>query len=528
MSEEQDNIPAGWIKTPLKEIIPSSGVFCDGDWVESKDQDPNGDVRLIQLADIGDGKFINKSDRYLTKNKARELNCTFLETDDLLIARMPDPLGRACVFPLEGYEKYVTVVDVCMIRVAEEFFAKKFLMYLINSPTIRKLIDIYKSGSTRKRISRGNLAKVFLPIPPLAEQHRIVDKIEELFSDLDDGIASLKKAQQQLKVYRQAVLKWAFEGKLTAQWREEQKRQGKLESAETLLAQIKAEREQRYHQELAQWQANVETWEAHGKVGKKPGKPNKLKEVEPLTVEDISELSELPKEWKWIRLGHVFRVCVGSTPSRKEGTYWGGDVHWVSSGEVAFCKIFSTRETITQLGLQNCSTEVHPPGTVMLGMIGEGKTRGQSAILMTSAAHNQNTAAIRVSETGCSSELLYYYFYYQYQKTREIGSGNNQKALNKDRVEHLTYPLCYVKGQLEIIQEIESRLSICDSFDATIAENLDRAEALRQSILKQAFEGKLVPQDPNDEPASVLLERIRASKAAQAEDNKQTKRKQSL
>ena len=107
MSEEQDNIPAGWIKTPLKEIIPSSGVFCDGDWVESKDQDPNGDVRLIQLADIGDGKFINKSDRYLTKNKARELNCTFLETDDLLIARMPDPLGRACVFPLGTSIKYV-------------------------------------------------------------------------------------------------------------------------------------------------------------------------------------------------------------------------------------------------------------------------------------------------------------------------------------------------------------------------------------------------------------------------------------
>ena len=89
-------------------------------------------------------------------------------------------------------------------------------------------------------------------------------------------------------------------------------------------------------------------------------------------------------------------------------------------------------------------------------------------------------------------------------------------------------PYCSPLEQLQIVEEIESRLSICDSLEATIADNLDRAEALRQSILKQAFEGKLVPQDPNDEPASVLLERIRISNAAQAQDKKQTKRKQSL
>lgn len=390
---------------------------------------------------------------------------------------------------------------------------RKYLFYFFTQKAFRRDAQQHMTGSAGQlRVPKTYFEQIFIPLPPLSEQHRIVEKIEELFSDLDKGIESLKTTQQQLKIYRQAVLKWAFEGRLTAQWREEKKQQGELKSAEELLEQIKAEREKRYQQQLQDWNEAVKAWEANGKQGKKPGKPKKAKELNELSEVEIAKLPELPNKWCWIFLGQAFQVYVGSTPSRKQETYWGGDINWVSSGEVAFCKIFSTKETITQLGLQNGSTEIHPPGTVMLGMIGEGKTRGQSAILMIPAAHNQNTAAIGISETGCSSLLLYYYFYYQYQKTREIGSGNNQKALNKDRVENLTYSLCSLEEQDQIVQEIEFRLSICDRLEATITENLTRAEALRQSILKQAFEGKLVPQDPNDEPAEKLLERIKQEK----------------
>src|SRR5258706_213073 len=91
------------------------GLFIDGDWVESKDQDPNGEVRLIQLADVGDGVFRTRSARFLTMEKARELRCTFLEPGDILVARMPEPLGRACIFPGIG-RPAVTVVDVCIVR----------------------------------------------------------------------------------------------------------------------------------------------------------------------------------------------------------------------------------------------------------------------------------------------------------------------------------------------------------------------------------------------------------------------------
>ena len=345
-----------------------------------------------------------------------------------------------------------------------------------------------------------HLVKSIIPLPPLKEQHRIVAKIEELFSELDKGIEYLKTAQAQLKVCRQALLKHAFEGKLTAQWREQHR--DKLETASALQQRIQQERAQRYQRQLADW-------ESSGKLGSKPKPP---KTLPLLTAEELAQLPELPEGWGWVKLGQVFNVYVGSTPSRKRADFWNGDISWVSSGEVAFCRIKETKEKITNIGYENASTEIHPIGTIMLAMIGEGKTRGQAAILDIAAAHNQNTAAIRVSESKCSSSFIYYYLVYQYEITRKIGSGNNQKALNKERVSDLIFPLCSIAEMDEVVRCIDEKLSIADQLDQTITTALQQAEALRQSILKKAFSGQLVPQDPNDEPASELLARIKAER----------------
>ena len=129
-----------------------------------------------------------------------------------------------------------------------------------------------------------------------------------------------------------------------------------------------------------------------------------------------------------------------------------------------------------------------------------------------SEAHNQNTAAIRVSETGCSPEYLFHYLFMQYEITRRLGSGNNQKALNKTRVSEISFPLSSIAEQRNLIDLIDAKLSVVDQLEQTISTALQQAEALRQSILKKAFAGQLVPQDPSDEPASVLLSRIRAAK----------------
>ena len=169
--------PKEWPRPSLLTFLETAEVFVDGDWVESKDQDSDGDVRLIQLADIGDGIYLDKSSRFLTSDTARRLRCTPLRIGDILIARMPDPLGRACQFPGDARDA-VTVVDVCIIRPGPKGPHPTWLMCCINTPGFRSLIAREATGTTRSRISRGNLSRLPVIAPPIALQQEFAHRLE--------------------------------------------------------------------------------------------------------------------------------------------------------------------------------------------------------------------------------------------------------------------------------------------------------------------------------------------------------------
>jgi type I restriction enzyme S subunit len=162
----------------LGEVVGQSGLMIDGDWVESKDQDRNGTVRLTQLADIGVGAFLDKSDRYMNGDTAKRLNCTFLKKHDLLVARMPDPIGRACIFP-GSTQPCVTVVDVCIIRPDPRVADFRYLNWTINSSEFQTRVGRHIKGSTRQRISRTNLESIQIPLPPVDEQQRIAEILDQ-------------------------------------------------------------------------------------------------------------------------------------------------------------------------------------------------------------------------------------------------------------------------------------------------------------------------------------------------------------
>lgn len=193
--------PKGWGKMTVSKLLEKAAVFVDGDWVESKDQDPEGEVRLVQLADIGDGRYINKSGRFLNKPTATRLKCTVLKLGDILIARMPDPLGRACLFPGDVKE-CVTVVDVCIIRTGENGPDPTWLMSCINSRSFRSVIAGEATGATRVRISRGNLSRLKIIAPPIELQREfskrisVVERLKKSHSasltELDNLFASLQ------------------------------------------------------------------------------------------------------------------------------------------------------------------------------------------------------------------------------------------------------------------------------------------------------------------------------------------------
>jgi type I restriction enzyme, S subunit len=200
-----------YLMQTLPEITGDRGLLTDGDWVESKDQDPSGSVRLTQLADVGDGEFRDRSDRWMNDEQAARLNVTYLQAGDVLVARMPDPLGRACVCPRLPV-RAVTVVDVCIVRAPDH--NPRWLVHAINAPQTRAKIASFQAGSTRKRISKGNLSTIPIPVPDRATQDRIVAAIETHFSRLDAAVASLTRAKANVKRARASVLKAAVEGRL--------------------------------------------------------------------------------------------------------------------------------------------------------------------------------------------------------------------------------------------------------------------------------------------------------------------------
>jgi type I restriction enzyme S subunit len=261
-----------------------------------------------------------------------------------------------------------------------------------------------------------------LLIPPKPTQQAIVSKIEEIFSDLDKGIEQLKTAQQQLKTYRQSVLKWAFEGKLTE--------------------------------------------------------------------ENVKE-GELPKGWYWVKIGDICKVVRGGSP-RPAGDpkYYDGNIPFLKVADLTKddgIYLTTFKYTIKEPGLHK--TRRISPNTLLLS--NSGATLGVPKICMIDATMNDGVAAFLELDAR-SNHYLYYFWLSKTRELRNINMGAAQPNLNTDIIRDYDVPYCSFGDQDNIVQEIESRLSVADKMEESITQSLQQSEALRQSILKRAFEGRLV------------------------------------
>lgn len=502
-------LPIGWAKATIPELLGSDGVFVDGDWVESKDQDPNGDVRLIQLADVGDGRYIDKSNRFLTYERANELGCTFLKPGDVLVARMPEPLGRACLFPGDR-KAAVTVVDVCVVRGRDADLDAAWLMHFINSPSFRADVSSLQSGSTRKRISRGNLSTLPLPVPPRAEQTRIVAKLEELLSDLDAGVAELKAAQCKLQQYRQSLLKAAVEGSLTAAWREANS--APKETGTDLLARILRERR-------ARWEAQqLAKFEVQGKVPPKGWREAYGEPPGPAPA----DLPALPIGWTWASAEQLCTfITKGTTPPKGHDS--------TGAKAIPFLRVTN----LTDRGVLDMTDEVFVsaathqgflarskvfPGDVLMNIV--GPPLGQVALVPDSQPEwniNQAIAIFRAVDgvlPGFICNYLLSPVAQQWLKARAKTTAG-QTNLTLELCRQLPVPLPPLAEQEAIAGALAAQVDSLDSLAGSVSAIERHSTAQRQNLLRAAFAGQLVPQDPADEPAAELLARIRAERAAQ-------------
>jgi type I restriction enzyme, S subunit len=236
---------------------------------------------------------------------------------DVLFAKITPCMenGKMAVVPAVKNGLGVGSTEFHVLRPYPEISAD-YIYYFVSSQRFRYDAEHNMTGAVgQRRVSSAYLENHGVPVAPAKEQKRIVAKIEELFSELDKGIENLKTARAQLTIYRQSVLKHAFEGKLTAKWREEHK--NKLESAAGLVARINAEREAQYRKQLIEWKAADKKWEAMGQKGKKPTKPIKPTDV---NIIPSKHLPVLPRSWIWIRYGDLCSVVRNGISTKPQGT----------------------------------------------------------------------------------------------------------------------------------------------------------------------------------------------------------------
>ena len=432
------------------------------------------------------------------------------DNGDVLYGRLRPYLNKVAQPNFDGLAsaEFIVFPDTQLIRSC-------FLKHRLNAADFVSFASHLNEGD-RPRVSFDQIGKFEILIPPPLEQRRIVAKIDELFSELDKGVESLKAARAQLKIYRQAVLKHAFEGKLTAKWREENK--DKLEKPEQLLARIEQERETQYEWQLEEWRKAATIWEGAGRQRKRPANPKAAKEPSPIKQEDRGRLLALPDGWAWVRLGKLLSISPQNGVYKPAHHYGGGTqiirIDDFDSGKLirqaGFKKLYLSKEEIEKYKIQNAD--------LIINRVNSLEHLGKCALvdaLTENTVFESNIMKCSLIESLVSRAYVAAYLSSDEGRSRLCENAKhavNQASINQTDVGNTFVPIASIEEQLLVFQNLEHKLSQADAAISQIESCLVKAEALRQSILKKAFAGQLVAQDPNDEPASVLLDRIKAEK----------------
>jgi type I restriction enzyme S subunit len=476
-----DGLPKGWIKSQLADLIKPRrervrpAEFKAHPFIGMEHVEPHT-MRLIETVPAGQMKS----------------SSAFFQPNDVLYGRLRPYLNKVLRPEFEGLcsAEFIVFPDLPYLR-------SSFLQYRLNSNDFVSFASHLNEGD-RPRVDFDQIGSFEVNLPPEPEQHRIVAKIEELFSDLDAGVAALERIKANLKRYRAAVLKAAVEGKLTKEWRA---KNPPKETATQLLKRILIERRNKWEE------TQLVTYT---KSGKSP--PNKWKDKykEP-AAPDISNLPELPKGWCWATVEQMSQFArYGSSEKTSSET----------SG-VPVLRMGNIQDGMLDLSNLKYLPSHHSEfpdlllekGDLLFNRTNSAELVGKSAVYLSNpspCSYASYLITVRFMN-GCNSLYVCYYINSHYGRSwvasvvsQQVGQAN----VNGTKLQHLAFPLPPVHEQEQIVNEVEQRLSIIEEAEIQIEANLKRAARLRQSILKRAFEGKLVPQDPRDEQASVLLEHI--------------------
>jgi len=351
--------------------------------------------------------------------------------------------------------------DFWCFDVDEAKVKRDFFYWLSSTSLFLDACQKASKGETQRiRLQRELFENIEFHFPPIAEQETFLNRIAIYDTHLSALDGEQQKQSEYLKALRQSILQEAIEGKLTADWRRKHPyRAGDPErDAEALLSEI------------------AKHWKLNG--------------IKTRGSKNGQFLNTIPTLRSWIEtnIDSIGIVRVGGTPERGNKKFWNGPIPWVSSGEVANCRIQETRESITTEGSKNSAAKALPMGTVLVAMIGQGKTRGQTAILDLSAAINQNVCGIQIDHQLINPKWLWMFFLSQYEFSRSFASGGNQPALNGEKVGSFRVPLPPLAEQAAIVERVAALLAHVDDLEKEVAAQKGHTEELMREVLREAFE----------------------------------------
>lgn len=407
------------------------------------------------------------------------------------IAVVPEVPGAVCFGSTEFHS----------IRPERGVNAKWIAQFLLQHETRRAAQRQMTGGVGQMRVPAHFLETLRIPLPPTAEQLRVADTLDELFSDLDAGVAALARVREKLKLYRAAVLKAAVEGTLTAEWRQQHP---ETEPASKLLERILTERHRRWEEDqLARFKAR-DTGLARNWRGKYK---------EPI-LPDTTNLPPLPEGWCWMTLSQA-------TWSASYGTSEKCSAESTGLAVLRIPNIIGGRLDLRVLKYappdhsQRDEDLVHPGDLLVVrtngsrNLIGRGAVvRDRQTIPLSYASYLIRLRLIPYASFLHWVSLIWDSFHVRRWIEARAATSAGQYNISLGVLEELVIPLPPLAEQEAMIEAVEDQLSIIDHLEADLDNKTNNARALQQSILRQAFTGQLVPQDPHDEPASELLKRI--------------------
>lgn len=471
---QRQALPAGWVQTTLGEVATPRG--------QKVTPSSRTTLKFIGMDCLEPNAL---KPHFFYEFSSFKSPAAYFEEGDVLYGRMRPYLNKVYKADFEG-----TCSAEFIVFRQSPYLESDFLKYLLHHRSFVNFASRNSSGDRPRVDFKGDLQGYPVWLPPLLEQQRIVSKIEELFSDLDAGEASLRTVQKLLATYRQSVLKAAVTGELTRNWREANHH--RLEPGEALLQRI--------------LEARREQWQGRGKYQEPQGP-------------DIKGLPELPEGWVWVTLDHLIKNLItgpfGSALHKED--YVTNGVPLVNPINIKDGRIVPDLEvTVGADVYQRLSRYSLEGGDVIMGRRGEmgrcapvsenekGWLCGTGSLIIRLArlVSAEYLAVVISSDMGR-------------QHLERNCVGTTMKNLNQDALLSMPVPVPSLEEQEEILVKREEVRVQTETIAAWCATELKRSGTLRQAILKAAFSGQLVPQDPIDEPASVLLERIRAEREAQ-------------